>query len=181
VILAVAVTVLVLRGNTGSTVAGPPPSTTPATAPATTATTAPPKTGTAAPPPSGQVTIASPADGAVVKKCEHVSGAATLPPADTIMYAVNRVSPPDKAWYYGYLGSYDSGNVPSTWSGDVYFGSAASQKYDLFVYVMSVNAAGKFWNAHKSSDGSYAFGTAAPSGVRPAAHVRVTQGSLSEC
>jgi len=139
------------------------------------------ETRTAAPASPGQVIIASPADGSAVKKCQGFSGSAALPPGDTMMYAVNRVKPSSKDWYYGYLGSYKNGFVPAAWSGDIYFGSAITQKYDVFVYVMSVGQAGKFWNAHKSSDGSFAFGTAAPAGVRPAAHVRVTQGSLDEC
>jgi hypothetical protein len=166
VVLAVVATVLVV-GMRGGKTEPPSPG-------ATTARAA----STAAP---GQVTIASPGDGAVVKKCERFSGAAALAATDTIMFAVNRVSPPDKAWYYGYLGSYQNGSVPAAWTGDVYFGSATSQKYDVFVYVMGVEAAHKFWDAHKSKDGSFAFGKGAPTGVKPAAHVRVTQGSLDEC
>jgi hypothetical protein len=166
VLLAVVVTFLVMR-RPKTTVAGPQPT---GTAVATAGSVA-----------AGQVTITSPGDGGVVKRCEHVSGAASLPGTDTIVYAVNRVSPPDKAWYYGYVGSYDNGFVPSTWTGDVYFGSVSSQRFDLFLYVMTVAAAHKFWNAHKSSDGSFAFGDGPPPGVRSAAHVRVTQGSLDEC
>jgi len=168
VVLAVVITLLVVRRP--ATTADPEPT---GTVPATTATT-----GSVT---AGQVTITSPGDGGVVKRCEHVTGGASLPSTDTIMYGVNRVSPPDKAWYYGYIGSYDNGFVPTTWSGDVYFGSGSSQKYDLFVYVMTVPAAHKFWNAHKSSDNSFAFGDGPPPGVPPAAHVRVTQGSLDEC
>jgi len=178
VAMAVALTVAVTAAVAHRGDPGPEASPTTKAGPATTGS-APGTTGSA--PPAGTVTIASPADGAVVKKCEHVSGSASLPENQTILYAVDRVSPPDKTWYYGYLGSYENGSVPSTMSGDVYFGSATAQKYDLFLYVMSVGAARTFWNAHKSSDGSYAFAAGPPAGVKPAAHVRVTQGSVGDC
>jgi hypothetical protein len=176
VAVAVLVTVLVLDNGSGSKAGDPVVADNPSPTTAV-SSAAPLPTGDLA---AGQVRIDSPTEATLVRRCQKLSGTARLATDHTLVYAVNRINPQSNDWYYGYVGAYQNGFVPASWNGTVYFGTTTKQKYDLFLYVMRVDAAKTFWDKHKSKDGSYAFGESSPPG-KAAAHVRVTQGSTDEC
>jgi hypothetical protein len=129
--------------------------------------------------PPGTVTITDPADDAVVDRCTKVLGRANLDPGQTILFATNRISPPDTMWYITYAGPYRNGFVAPDWHGEAYLGSSTRQSYDLFVVVMDAKAAASYFAAHKQGDGSFAADKERPAGT--AAHVRLRQGTTNDC
>ncbi|GAA3455053.1 toll/interleukin-1 receptor domain-containing protein [Dactylosporangium matsuzakiense] len=130
-------------------------------------------------PARGAVTITSPANDAVVDRCMKVTGRANLDTAQTILFATNRIDPPDTAWYVVYAGAYPNGFVDADWHGSVYLGHTTGQSFDVFVVVMEAKSAAAYYAAHKQGNGSYAVDNAQPAGA--VAHVRVTQGSNDAC
>jgi hypothetical protein len=130
--------------------------------------------------PAGTVQITSHVDGQVVDRCERFSGLANLEPTKTMLFAKNRAEPPDTDWYFDFVGGYRNGFVPANWTGTMYFGTATRQSYDLFILVMDVQEAERFWSEHQSADGQSAMSKTRPS-IAPAAHVRVRQGTLDDC
>jgi hypothetical protein len=118
-------------------------------------------------------------NGSSVKRCQAARIADSLVAGKTLLIAHRRTSPPDGTYYFEYAGPYSDGNVPASFGTVAYFGTAADQRYDLYLLIMDVNDARTFWESHRSSDGSFATSTSIPGTAGIAEKISVTQTDIT--
>jgi hypothetical protein len=120
-------------------------------------------------------------NGSSVKRCQNVVISARLAPTKTLLVAHRRASPPDNTYYFTYAGPYRNGNVPANVTTTVWFGTQTGQTYDLYLLIMNVGDANTFWNAHVSSNGSFAYSPSLPGTSQTADRIRVVETDSSNC
>ncbi|WP_203930516.1 hypothetical protein [Virgisporangium ochraceum] len=121
-------------------------------------------------------------DGAAVDHCERVSGRSSVAPTKTLLTAHRRTSPSDGTYYFFYVDGAQNGNTPSTWTTRIWFGSSADgHLYTVYLLIMDVEEARRFWGGNKVANGSYADAAAIPPSAVVADELRVEQRGLADC
>lgn len=137
------------------------------------------------PPPPGPTNTAefgNIAANQAVGKCVLLAGSADLAVGKKILTAHRKTGGGGDFYYHhASVSNPGGGSTMTAWTGKQYLGDQVGQRYTLFLIVMNTIDAQKFYDDHRSVDGSFAHFSELPANGSIVSEINVTQTSTQGC